>query len=221
MLMQENQSPRMSERAYAQLKDMIIRLEYPPGAHLEESELMARLRVGRTPLREAMQLQSKENLVTNIHRKGYFASNISINDPHHIFEVRRQLESFSARLAAERATAKHIAEFYTFLADVTQNLENADFNWNVETDRRFHQLIAKATDNPFLQEMLDHLFNQSIRVLNLFNIGITEVRAELPIYREILNAIENHRPDEAVRAMKKHLPLDFTKPIRSVKTGSE
>ena len=219
--MPKNQSPRISERAYTQLKEMIIRLELPPGAPLEESELMARLKVGRTPLREALQMLLQEYLVTNIHRKGYFVSNISVNDPQHVFEVRQQLESFSARMAAERATAKHIAEFQAFMDDATKNLESTDFNWNVETDRRFHQLIAKSTDNPFLQQMLDHLFNQSIRVLKLFNIGVADFRTDLPIYKKILNAIENHRPTEAASAMQQHLGIDFINIARSLKTNSE
>jgi DNA-binding GntR family transcriptional regulator len=166
------------------------------------------LKVGRTPLREALQLLSQEYLVSNVPRKGYFVSNISVNDPLHVFEVRQQLECFSSRLAAERATTEHISEFRAFLEDATRGIETSDFRWNVETDRRFHQLIAGASGNPFLQQMLDHLFNQSIRVLNLFRIGVTRVIDELPIYRALIRAIVAHDPDRAAAAMQKHLGIN-------------
>lgn len=201
-------SSRMSDKAYNLLKGMIIRLEFLPGAPLEEAELVKRLGVGRTPLREALQLLSQEYLVTNIHRKGYFVSNLSVNDPIHVFEVRQKLESFSARLAAERSDEGNVTDLHSWFTEASENSDNKDLDWNLETDRRFHQLIAIATENPFLQQILDHLFNQSIRVLKMFNIKVTNVQTELPIYKKLIDAIEKHNPDQAEKIMQEHLGID-------------
>uniref|UniRef100_UPI001112A223 GntR family transcriptional regulator n=1 Tax=Acinetobacter baumannii TaxID=470 RepID=UPI001112A223 len=45
----------LTERAYAQLEQMIATLELRPGAFVSEAELCERLGIGRTPVREAMQ----------------------------------------------------------------------------------------------------------------------------------------------------------------------
>src|SRR5580704_2312783 len=49
--------------AYEALRDMIVELEIPPGARLVESDLAARLRVSKTPIREAIALLESDGLV--------------------------------------------------------------------------------------------------------------------------------------------------------------
>ena len=43
-----------ADRAYETLRDLLITLEIRPGAPIGEDELMDRLGIGRTPLREAV-----------------------------------------------------------------------------------------------------------------------------------------------------------------------
>src|SRR3712207_7470523 len=52
-----------SERAYFELRDRIVTLQLSPGTALVEDELMSELRIGRTPLREAIKRLALENLV--------------------------------------------------------------------------------------------------------------------------------------------------------------
>ena len=49
--------------AYEAIRDMIVELEIPPGARLVESDLAARLRVSKTPIREAIALLETDSLV--------------------------------------------------------------------------------------------------------------------------------------------------------------
>ena len=96
----------LAERAYVDLREEIIGVRLPPGTLLREDELMARLGVGRTPVREAVQRLQRDGFVTVIPRRGTLVSEISITDLAAIYEVRKQLESWASRLAAERATAR-------------------------------------------------------------------------------------------------------------------
>jgi len=196
---------RRSDSAYEALKQRIIQLELSPGSPIEETQLMESLGVGRTPLREALQRLSQEDLIKSIPRRGYFVANVAVTDPLHVFEVRRQLEGFSARLAAERATAAHLAEFVTFLEETARNADTADFDWNIEADHNFHQLVAKASGNPFLQQTLDRLFNLTIRLLYTYNLRVSVIKEELAVYQEIVTAIRNRDPEAAQTAMLSHL----------------
>jgi DNA-binding GntR family transcriptional regulator len=203
---------RRSDSAYEALKQRIIQLELSPGSPIEETQLMESLGVGRTPLREALQRLSQEDLIKSIPRRGYFVANVNVTDPLHVFEVRKQLEGFSARLAAERATAAHMAEFDSFLEEIAQNADTGDFAWNIESDHNFHQLVAKASGNPFLQQTLDRLFNLTIRLLYTYNLRVTVVNEELAVYRSIVDAIHDRNPETAESAMRNHLgfpPLEL------------
>jgi DNA-binding GntR family transcriptional regulator len=210
--MSSQKPQRRSDSAYEALKQRIIQLELSPGAPIEETQLMESLGVGRTPLREALQRLSQEDLIKNIPRRGYFVANIAVTDPLHVFEVRRQLEAFSARLAAERATAAHLAEFDAFLEETAQNADTGNFDWNLEADHNFHQLVAKASGNPFLQQTLDRLFNLTIRLLYTYKLHVTVVNEELAAYQAIVDAIRNREPEAAESAMLNHLgfpPLEL------------
>jgi hypothetical protein len=52
-----NQHPRqdLADQARARLEEMIVSLELPPGSVWSEAQLSAKLHIGRTPVREALQ----------------------------------------------------------------------------------------------------------------------------------------------------------------------
>jgi DNA-binding GntR family transcriptional regulator len=96
--------PPLAERAYTQLRDLIVTLDLPPGPPLHEEAHSTRLGVGRTPLREAVKRLSTENLVVIYPRRGTFVAEVNLIDHALISDVRTQLEGHAAHRAARRAT---------------------------------------------------------------------------------------------------------------------
>ena len=94
----------LSDQAYYRIRELIVTLELPPGSLVSERELMERLGLGRTPVREALRTLARERLVEVYPRRGIFVSPVNVGDLAGLSEVRATLESFAARLAAERAT---------------------------------------------------------------------------------------------------------------------
>src|SRR5690242_4804455 len=91
-----------SEEAYARILERIVSLEMPPGSVVNEARLREELRIGRTPIREALQRLARENLVKPIPHRGTFVTDVNITDLARITEVRVVLEAHAARLAAEK-----------------------------------------------------------------------------------------------------------------------
>ena len=104
--------PRDMERAskkstlrdlvYEFLKTMIQTGALQPGSRLPEIDLAARLKVSRTPLREALNRLERDGLVTNKPRHGYFVTMVDVRALEHAFGVREVLDGHAAQLAAER-----------------------------------------------------------------------------------------------------------------------
>ena len=94
----------LADRAYRELRDRLVTLRIAPGAPIDEDLIGRELKMGRTPVREAIKRLALENLVTVFPRRGTFASEINITDLAHISDVRAQLESHAAYRAAERIT---------------------------------------------------------------------------------------------------------------------
>src|SRR3989441_5670634 len=87
----------------------------PPGSVVNEAQLREDLRIGRTPIREALQRLARENLVRSIPHRGTFVTDVNITDLARITEVRIVLEAHAARLATEKITTADREEMVELL----------------------------------------------------------------------------------------------------------
>ena len=101
----------LADAAYRRIEELIVTLELEPGAVLSESALTARLGIGRTPVREALQRLAKEGLVVVLPRRGVMVSEINLTRHMSLLELRREVERLAVRKAAVRATAAERAAF--------------------------------------------------------------------------------------------------------------
>ena len=101
----------LTDRAYRELEEMIVTLQLSPGTVLSEQVLALRLKIGRTPIREALQRLARDGLVVIMPRRGIMVSEINLRLQLRLLEVRRELERLMAGLAAERATPEERREF--------------------------------------------------------------------------------------------------------------
>ena len=67
----------LTDLAYRQIEERIVTLRLKPGEVLSEQWLSATLKIGRTPIREALQRLALEGLVRILPRKGILVSEIT------------------------------------------------------------------------------------------------------------------------------------------------
>lgn len=204
--------PTNAERAYTQIKGKIITAKLPPGAVINEAQLMEEFALGRTPIREAIKQLQMENLVIVTPRKGMYVAEIAVTDLIQIFEVRVELESIATRLAAQRITESEILELEK-LAKEYQKADPSDKECLIHLDGEFHSLLAKATHNKFLIKEIEFYYNLSLRI---WYIALTYANPEdidVDAHIEILEAIQAQDAKKAGIRMKKHIQ-DFHKTIK-------
>ncbi len=95
---------RLADRALRLLEEQIVTLQLPPGSIWSEAALSTRIKIGRTPVREAVQRLAADLLVVIMRRHGIMISQINIQNQLFVLETRRQLEGLIASRAARRAT---------------------------------------------------------------------------------------------------------------------
>lgn len=194
-----------SDKAYAILRQKILTLELPPGSVINEANLVEELDFGRSPIREALRRLEQENLVVILPRQGTLVANISLADLQEVFELRMELEGLAAALAAKRAKRSHLLAFEQLLNDAGQSTQDNNDKLNIEIDYRFHQIIAEAAGNKYLQKSLHELFNHSVRLFNLSRTRSASVREEIPDYRAIYNCLRQKDPVGARSWMVEHI----------------
>lgn len=143
----------LKTKAYENLRYRIITQELPPGELLKEKELMARYRIGRTPLREILIELHRQGLIRRVPRSGTWVAPLDMKFVQQIAEVRIPLERLAGELAAERISAKQLEQLGQILERAKTD-KGADLQELMQYESRFHHLIYAATRNQKLEELL-------------------------------------------------------------------
>ena len=193
-----------ADKAYRQIKQKIITAAMPPGSVIREAQLMEELGLGRTPIREALTQLKTERWVEVIPRRGLFVADIAITDLQQIYEVRVEIESLCARLAAQRFTPEHLQEMRCLVAEY-QAADKTDKKWLLEHDRKLHSLLARATGNKFLYNQFEQFYNLSIRIWHVALSRIQPEDIDVVAHLDILAAIEAEDCEQAGQRMREHI----------------
>lgn len=196
--------PTDAEKAYTQIKGKIITTKMAPGSVISEVQLMTELDLGRTPIREAIKQLQSENLVTVTPRRGMYVADIAVTDLTQIFEVRVELETLAARLAAQRITKEQLSKL-KIVADNYKHADLSDKEALIEIDHQFHSLITEAAHNKFLFQELAHFYNLSLRIWYLAINYAQPEDIDVDAHVEVLRAIEAGDAQSAGQKMKTHI----------------
>lgn len=153
----------LRDRAYLEIKRRINRLEYRPGAYLNEAQISRQLKVGRTPAHQALDRPMLEGLIQVIPRKGVVVQSISLDEVLHILELRLVNEPYCVGLAVERATPQEITRMRGLLGSAAPLIRARDREKLMNLDRALHHQISLAARNPILADMLTLLHERSLR----------------------------------------------------------
>jgi DNA-binding GntR family transcriptional regulator len=193
----------LADKAYHAIRDLIVSLELAPEAVIDERELIERLGIGRTPVREALRRLAHEQLVEVYPRRGMFVSGVDVRDLTHISEVRQALEPEAARLAAERVTDADRAELDVLLSELDGG--ERDDRELMALDERIHLTVYRGAHNDLLEATLEqyYVLAQRIWVIALDREhGLADAVQE---HRTLLEAIRDGDAERAAATMRAHV----------------
>lgn len=201
------------------LGEAIVAGRYAAGAVIPpEPVLCEQLGVSRTVVREAVKSLIAKGLVTTGPKVGtrvlaeeqwnWFDPDVVIWQSkagltpeflRDLQELRRVVEPAAVRMAAERATAKDIAEIELAYAGMKKAVEEGgDY---VTHDLRFHQGLLRACHNRMVVQMSKAL---SALLRTSFEISTTRKdgpKNSLPLHRAVLDAVIARQPQKAEKAI--------------------
>jgi DNA-binding GntR family transcriptional regulator len=155
----------LSDQAYHLVKQQILSNRLPGGYHVLEEELALRLKMSRTPLREALVRLQNEGLLQLIPRHGLRIVPLSIDDVQEIYQVLACLETTAAELlAAKKPNGKEVALLQAAVDQMRAALTEDDLNSWAEADERFHRALVDQCGNTRLANAARTFLDQSQRV---------------------------------------------------------
>ena len=198
-------SPHLSlaERAYDEIRRMIIRLDLAPGDVVREADLQETLDMSRTPIREALQRLARDHFVTVIPRRGMFVSAIDVDELSMLYETRAIMEPYAARLATKRGTQDDWDEMADVLAET--KLPGKPPAELIELDRRCHEIIWRASGNRFLTSTLDTLYAQSDRLWHMYLADVADMGHAVDEHDAIHDALQSGDADTVATLIEAHV----------------
>ena len=196
----EHDQETLTDRAYRQLEELIVTLALPPETILSEQSLAAKLGIGRTPIREALQRLARDGLVVILPRRGILVSQINLRTQMRLLEVRRELERLMARGAAERATAEEIAQFATIASDMRRASDEADDMTFMRLDRAFNELVSQAARNEFASRAMGLMHGLSRRFWYQHYREAGDLPLSARLHADVAERIAARDPEEAAKA---------------------
>ena len=207
------------QRLYRQIVEQILQSmesgEFPAGTRLPaERELADKYGVSRPTIREAviaLEAMGRVSVKTGsgvyvLEGKGVAAVGSSVS-PFELLETRVMIEGEAAALAASMITDEQIVELGAALDEMAQENETGNHDSDV-ADRRFHAVIAAATNNRLLTAMIENLWDvqEGLHHIRAAHNSVCkeDPAARLKEHQAIYDALAARDPQAARIAMRSH-----------------
>lgn len=193
------------EKVRRELENEINDGTRPPGEPLDETELMTRFKVSRTPVRTAILQLASHGLITIIPRSGTYVARMSPQDLLSMLEVLAEMEAASAKLATRRMSldARKKLKALHEQAEVFANDEDAASydRYNAE----LHGLIYAGSLNSYLT---GHILSIRRRT-KVYRRSVFQepgrIKTSYIDHGKIVDAIVAGNAEEAHRLMLEHI----------------
>jgi DNA-binding GntR family transcriptional regulator len=200
----------LADKAYHEIRGLIVSLELAPGALIDERELIERLEIGRTPVREALRRLAHERLVEVYPRRGMFVTGVDVRELARLSEVRELLEPEAARLAAERATDTDREHLSLLMREL-----DAGGSELMDLDERIHRAVYRAAHNDLLEATLEQYYVLALRIWWMALDRAHELEEAVEAHRALLEAIQAGDGERAADTMRAHVQ-DFEQAMHRV-----
>jgi DNA-binding GntR family transcriptional regulator len=199
---------RAVDRVVEVLRERMLDGTLAPGDRIGETELAEGLGVSRTPVREALGRLAAEGLLDLRPNRGARVAAWSSEELAEIFELRLQLETHAARLAAARVTDDRIDELHR-LAEHMMRVGRPGRRQDIAdlhlSNRTFHDLLMDAAAQPMLTAALSTAIHAAVIRHNFEIYDDESMLRSLNHHREIVQALRIRDGDWAAAVMRAHL----------------
>jgi len=160
----------LRQTVYDSLKAMIVTGQLPSASRLTELELATKLKVSRTPIREALNKLEQDGLVVARPRQGFAVSDFDVDTMQETFDIREVLDGYATELATRRLTSDDKAKLKHMLADCEKlaalaNRTHADKFMELQIGTDLHRTIARLSGNSELSNMLSIILDKCLHFI--------------------------------------------------------
>lgn len=209
--------PRLADIVYNQLLEAIRSGAISDDERLVQEKLAEEMQISRTPVREALLRLEQEGILVVAQRGGFRVYRMSRDEVHELYQARAAIEGQAMRVLATNPDAKKMLELRK-LIEKEENISSPSIDAYFTANRNIHRKIVELSDNRYLLEMFDNIWNRGVSY-NLFAaIAKIDLAQSLGDHLKLVDAIETGNPIVAMEAIVDHIAHGFDLQIKALET---
>lgn len=190
---------------YESIRQAIFEGELKSGDRLVEKDLAEKMKVSRTPIREALRKLEAEGLIKHVPRKGVVVKGFTTEEIVEIYSIRKALEALAITYTVKNITQVEIKKLQEILEEMTELTEKNDTKNLFDTFQKFNDVLLGSCKMPRLIKLISTYQEYLERFRMVSMAGIERKRAALKEHKEILQAVIEKDAKRAEELVKKHL----------------
>lgn len=192
------------EHAVAWLRQAIVSRELRPGERVAQEDVAARIGVSVVPVREALRVLEQEGQLTYLPRRGYFVTELSVEDLDEIYALRALLEARAARYALPTLDDEARERMARAAQDCVDAATAADVAAELEANRRFHFAILEAPGQAHLLRLIRMLWDSTEAYRALYYNAEAERMAAVDAHDRIMDAVRAGDAERLIAELDAH-----------------
>jgi DNA-binding GntR family transcriptional regulator len=175
-----------------------------PGTRISVAGLSSRLGVSHIPVREAIRRLEAEGLVETQPHRGPVVATVDLDELHHIYDLRRALETHLIRAAATRYLPEQLKEI-NHLLDWLLECDPKEGDEFYKAHHAFHHALLEPALNPWAERIHGLLWQSAERYQRMYAIAYGSVTAGHREHRRLAKAAEERDGETLAKTLTAHL----------------
>jgi DNA-binding GntR family transcriptional regulator len=175
-----------------------------PGQRVTQEDVAARLGVSVAPVRDALRVLEQEGQLVYHARRGYFVTELRIEDLEEIYELRRVLEGRVIRLALPGLDDETLTRVRAAAEECEAAGEAGDVTRELAANRQFHFGLLECAEQPHTMRMIRLLWDSTEAYRAIYYNSPDERRRAAKAHKRILAAVAARDADRLVAELDAH-----------------
>ena len=201
------------ENAYKKIKRMIVNGDLQMGQNVSDRLLSKKLKLGLTPIRDALNLLKSEDLVVSYPKKGTFVFELSSKLFFDIFESRRIFETYGLKTSNKLNHNLLLIREEEILDKMSVAIKEKDYLSYARLDSEFHESFILGAENDVFTKLYWNLEPKIATIRNTINLNLSEfnTKESFIMHKKIIKYIKNENIDKSIELLDDHIFVWYNK----------
>lgn len=195
---------RLADQVYEQIMRAIRSGTISAKDRIVQEKLAEEFEISRTPVREALFRMEQEGILTVAGRGGFKIRQIGPDEITELYGARCAIEGYATRLLATINDSALNDRLRAIIADA-EDLKNETVETYFEANLTVHRAIVEATENRYLLEFFDNIWNRGSSYTLFATIESVDLAESLGDHMALIDAIATGDAASAEEKMIAHI----------------